>query len=177
MGREAARGGTLGLYSGLRCWPSSYGRPAGVQSSWGRHLTLIWERLQAPSCEDHWKLSDRSRFHSVAFAGSPLRASVESQSTMCIAERTWALSQGRLTGQDMFRSGPRLPLGHHSPASAYLRHRKPRPSVVTAAAQEPCIGVPRKGSGCAHAPPTTAGDSGKGCKSPRPDPEMTATVC
>lgn len=87
MGREATRGGTLGLYSGLRCWSSSVGSLQGYRATGGRHLTLIWERLQASGCEDHWKLSDRSRFHSIAFAGSPLRTSVESQSTMCIAQR------------------------------------------------------------------------------------------
>lgn len=150
----------------------------GYRATGLRHLTLIWERLQAPGCEDHWKLSDRNRFHSTAFAGSPLRTSVESQSTMCIVQRGRGLfpREGSLARTCSAQiPGPRLPLGHLSPASAYLGGRKPRPSVVAAAAQEPC-GVPRKGSGCAHAPPTAAGDRGKGCKSPRPDPEMTATV-
>lgn len=93
----------------------------GYRATGLRHLTLIWERLQAPGCEDHWKLSDRNRFHSTAFAGSPLRTSVESQSTMCIVQRGRGLfpREGSLARTCSAQiPGPRFPLGHLSPASA-----------------------------------------------------------
>lgn len=182
------------------------GGQQGYRATRGHHLTLIWERLQSPGCEDrpttykdHWKETDRNRFHSklsIAFAGSPLRPSVESLSPMCIVHRGCGFfpREGSLA-RTFVQRWPRLPLGHHSPASSYLRHRKPSPVWWQL---QFSIGVPRKGSGYAHAPlavglaqpstagstfslegwghgrktnslPATAGDSGKGCKRPRPD--------
>lgn len=104
----------------------------GYRATGLRHLTLIWERLQAPGCEDHWKLSDRNRFHSTAFAGSPLRTSVESQSTMCIVQRGRGLfpREGSLARTCSAQATSRLPLhtseaGSQGPVWWQLQPRSP----------------------------------------------------
>lgn len=176
MGREATKGGTLGLCSGLRCWPSSYGKPAGVQTTGGPHLTLIWEGLQAPGCEDHWKLSDRSRFHSIAFAGSPLRTSVESQSTMCIAQRERGLfpRDGSLARTCSAQIWPQA--SSRPPLACIPRTQEAKAQCGGSCSPGALYWCPQEGQWMCPRSSNNSGGSGKGCKSPRPDPEMTATV-